>query len=74
MTVKLPVKLVWLKDRTQVSLGLLSLPTNALLCTKCELNLHHSREMQGFHPLIQSDFDFLFCFLLAFILFYFILF
>ncbi|MFS8017899.1 hypothetical protein Hanom_Chr15g01385831 [Helianthus anomalus] len=45
-------KLVWLKDRTQVSLGLLSLPTNASLCTKWELNLHLSREMQVFHHLI----------------------
>ncbi|MFS8015273.1 hypothetical protein Hanom_Chr15g01354471 [Helianthus anomalus] len=33
-TVKLPVKLVWLKDRTQVSVSLISLSTNASLCTK----------------------------------------
>ncbi|MFS7987412.1 hypothetical protein Hanom_Chr11g01022351 [Helianthus anomalus] len=47
--VKLPVKPVWLKDPTQVSLGLLSLPTNASLCTKWESNLHLSREMQALH-------------------------
>ncbi|MFS8010066.1 hypothetical protein Hanom_Chr14g01292621 [Helianthus anomalus] len=44
-TVKLPVKPVWLKDPTQVFLGLLSLPTRASLCTKWESNLHLSREM-----------------------------
>ncbi|MFS7905246.1 hypothetical protein Hanom_Chr01g00045411 [Helianthus anomalus] len=44
---KLPVKLVWLKDPTQVSLGLLSLLTNASLCTKWESNLYLSREMQN---------------------------
>ncbi|MFS7975455.1 hypothetical protein Hanom_Chr10g00880821 [Helianthus anomalus] len=49
--VKLPVKPVWLKDRTQVSLDLLSLPTNGSLCTKWELNLHLSREMQVLHHL-----------------------
>ncbi|MFS7915894.1 hypothetical protein Hanom_Chr02g00170741 [Helianthus anomalus] len=32
-TVKLPVKPVWLKDPTQVSLGLLSLPTSVSLYT-----------------------------------------
>ncbi|MFS7955122.1 hypothetical protein Hanom_Chr07g00638931 [Helianthus anomalus] len=52
MTVKLPVKPVWLKDPTQVPLGLLSLATSASLYTKWELNLHLSREMQAFHPLI----------------------
>ncbi|MFS7906549.1 hypothetical protein Hanom_Chr01g00060551 [Helianthus anomalus] len=52
MTVKLPVKLVWLKDRTQISLGLLSLSTIVSLCTKWELNLHLSKEMQAFHHLI----------------------
>ncbi|MFS8029724.1 hypothetical protein Hanom_Chr17g01525641 [Helianthus anomalus] len=46
---KLPVKPVWFKDPTQVSLGLLSLPTNASLCTKWESNLHLSREMQALH-------------------------
>ncbi|MFS7953705.1 hypothetical protein Hanom_Chr07g00621761 [Helianthus anomalus] len=50
--VKLPIKLVWLKDPTQVSLGLLSLPTNASLCNKWESNLHLSREMQALHHLI----------------------
>ncbi|MFS7965926.1 hypothetical protein Hanom_Chr09g00767891 [Helianthus anomalus] len=50
--VKLPVKLVWLKDTTQVSLGLLSLPTSASLCTKWKLNLHLSREIQTLHHLI----------------------
>ncbi|MFS7925321.1 hypothetical protein Hanom_Chr04g00283421 [Helianthus anomalus] len=49
---KLLVKPVWLKDPTQVSLGLLSLPTNVSLCTKCELNLHLPREIQVFHHLI----------------------
>ncbi|MFS7914481.1 hypothetical protein Hanom_Chr02g00153971 [Helianthus anomalus] len=49
---KLPVKPVWLKDPTQVSLGLLSLPTSASVCTKWKLNLHLSREMQAFHYLI----------------------
>ncbi|MFS7990181.1 hypothetical protein Hanom_Chr11g01055721 [Helianthus anomalus] len=44
-TVKLPVKPVWLKDPTQVFLGLLSLPTSASLCTKWESNLHLSNEM-----------------------------
>ncbi|MFS7957907.1 hypothetical protein Hanom_Chr07g00671951 [Helianthus anomalus] len=41
MTVKLPVKPVWLKDQTQVSLGLLSLSTSVSLffCTKYESNL-----------------------------------
>ncbi|MFS8032115.1 hypothetical protein Hanom_Chr17g01553801 [Helianthus anomalus] len=43
---------VLLKDRTHVSLGLLSLPTSASLCTKRELNLHFPREMQAFHHLI----------------------
>ncbi|MFS7926850.1 hypothetical protein Hanom_Chr04g00301961 [Helianthus anomalus] len=52
MTMKLPVKPVWLKDRTQVSLGLLQLPTNASLYTKWELNLHLSREIQVIHHLI----------------------
>ncbi|MFS8029029.1 hypothetical protein Hanom_Chr16g01517531 [Helianthus anomalus] len=52
MTVKLPVKLIWLKDPTQVSLGLLSLPTSASLCTKWESNLHFSREMKALHHLI----------------------
>ncbi|MFS8008762.1 hypothetical protein Hanom_Chr14g01276721 [Helianthus anomalus] len=52
MTVKLPVKPVWLKDPTQVSLSLLSLPTNASLCTKWESNLHLSREMQALHHMI----------------------
>ncbi|MFS8034641.1 hypothetical protein Hanom_Chr17g01583501 [Helianthus anomalus] len=51
-TVKLPVKPVWLKDPTQVSLGLLSLPTSASLCNKCESNLHLSREIQVLHHLI----------------------
>ncbi|MFS7939132.1 hypothetical protein Hanom_Chr05g00448131 [Helianthus anomalus] len=51
-TVKLPVKPIWLKDPTQVFLGLLSLPTNASLCTKWESNLHLSREMQTLHHLI----------------------
>ncbi|MFS7980528.1 hypothetical protein Hanom_Chr10g00940521 [Helianthus anomalus] len=46
---KLPVKLVWLKDPTQVSLGLLSLPTNVSLCTKWESNLHITKEMQALH-------------------------
>ncbi|MFS8010217.1 hypothetical protein Hanom_Chr14g01294491 [Helianthus anomalus] len=41
--VKLPVKPIWLKDPTQVSLGLLLLPTDVSLCTKCESNLHLSR-------------------------------
>ncbi|MFS7958817.1 hypothetical protein Hanom_Chr08g00683181 [Helianthus anomalus] len=45
-------KPVWLKNPTQVSLGLLSLPTNASLCTKWESNLHLSREMQVLHHLI----------------------
>ncbi|KAJ0455085.1 hypothetical protein HanIR_Chr15g0747201 [Helianthus annuus] len=36
----------------QVSLGLLSLPTNASLCTKWESNLHLSREMQALYHLI----------------------
>ncbi|MFS8013656.1 hypothetical protein Hanom_Chr14g01335631 [Helianthus anomalus] len=49
---KLPVKPVWLKDPTQVSLSLLSLPTSASLCTKWESNLHLSREMQDLHHLI----------------------
>ncbi|MFS7937452.1 hypothetical protein Hanom_Chr05g00427681 [Helianthus anomalus] len=49
---KLLVKPIWLKDRTQVSPSLLSLPTSALLCTKWELNLHLSRKMQTFHHLI----------------------
>ncbi|MFS8016280.1 hypothetical protein Hanom_Chr15g01366691 [Helianthus anomalus] len=49
---KLPVKPVWLKDPTQISLGLLSLPTSASLCTKWESNLHLSREIQVFHHLI----------------------
>ncbi|MFS8020581.1 hypothetical protein Hanom_Chr16g01417201 [Helianthus anomalus] len=49
---KLPVKLVWLKDQTHVSLGLLSLPTNVLLCIKWESNLHLSREIQALHHLI----------------------
>ncbi|MFS7950221.1 hypothetical protein Hanom_Chr07g00580791 [Helianthus anomalus] len=48
---KLPVKPVWLKDPTQVSLGLLSLPTSASLCTKWESNLHLSREIQALHHL-----------------------
>ncbi|MFS7898849.1 hypothetical protein Hanom_Chr15g01412921 [Helianthus anomalus] len=52
MTVKLPVKPVWLKDPTQVSLSLLSLPTSASLCTKWESNLHLSREMQDLHQII----------------------
>ncbi|MFS7927295.1 hypothetical protein Hanom_Chr04g00307361 [Helianthus anomalus] len=52
MTAKLLVKLVCFKDRTQVSLSLLSLPTSASLCTKWELNLHLPREMQAFHYLI----------------------
>ncbi|MFS7980628.1 hypothetical protein Hanom_Chr10g00941591 [Helianthus anomalus] len=39
-TMKLPVKPFWLKELTQVSLGLLSLPTSASLCTKWESNLH----------------------------------
>ncbi|MFS8003777.1 hypothetical protein Hanom_Chr13g01217901 [Helianthus anomalus] len=52
MTVKLPVKPVWLKNRTQVFLGLLSLPTNVSLYTKLELNEHLSREMQPFHHLM----------------------
>ncbi|MFS7944895.1 hypothetical protein Hanom_Chr06g00517631 [Helianthus anomalus] len=50
--VKLPLKPVWLKDPTQVSLGLLSLPTNDSLCTKWESNLHLSKEMQELHHLI----------------------
>ncbi|KAJ0511470.1 hypothetical protein HanIR_Chr11g0552491 [Helianthus annuus] len=33
-TVKIPVKLVWLKDQTQVSLSLLSLPISVSFCTK----------------------------------------
>ncbi|MFS7928861.1 hypothetical protein Hanom_Chr04g00325771 [Helianthus anomalus] len=33
-TVKLPLKPVWLKNPTQVSLGFLSLPTSDSLCTK----------------------------------------
>ncbi|MFS8004323.1 putative papain-like cysteine peptidase superfamily [Helianthus anomalus] len=45
MTVKLTGKPVWLKDPSQVSLGLLSLSTSASLCTKWESNLHLSREM-----------------------------
>ncbi|MFS7908792.1 hypothetical protein Hanom_Chr01g00087251 [Helianthus anomalus] len=45
-------KTVWLKDPTQVSLGLLSLPTSASLCTKWESNLHLSREMKTLHHLI----------------------
>ncbi|MFS7905588.1 hypothetical protein Hanom_Chr01g00049431 [Helianthus anomalus] len=50
---KLPVKPVnWLKDPTQVFLGLLSLSTNASLYTKWESNLHLSREMQALHHLI----------------------
>ncbi|MFS8018186.1 hypothetical protein Hanom_Chr15g01389181 [Helianthus anomalus] len=49
---KLPVKPVWLKDPTQVSLGLLSLPISALLCTKWESNLYLSRKMQAIHHLI----------------------
>ncbi|MFS7903974.1 hypothetical protein Hanom_Chr01g00030431 [Helianthus anomalus] len=49
---KLPVKPVWLKDPTQVSLGLLSLTTNVSLCTKWESNLHLSREMQALYHLI----------------------
>ncbi|MFS7987586.1 hypothetical protein Hanom_Chr11g01024691 [Helianthus anomalus] len=49
---KLLVKPVWLKDPIQVSLGLLSLPTSASLCTKWKSNLHLSREMQVFHHLI----------------------
>ncbi|MFS7961520.1 hypothetical protein Hanom_Chr08g00716091 [Helianthus anomalus] len=49
---KLPVKLVWLKDPTQVSLGLQSLPTNASLCTKWKSNMYLSREMQALHHLI----------------------
>ncbi|MFS7947395.1 hypothetical protein Hanom_Chr06g00547781 [Helianthus anomalus] len=49
---KLPVKLVWLKNPTQISLDLLSLTTNASLCTKWESNLHLSREMQVLHHLI----------------------
>ncbi|MFS7914650.1 hypothetical protein Hanom_Chr02g00155921 [Helianthus anomalus] len=46
------MKPIWLKDRTQVSLGLLSLPTSAPLCTKWKLNPHLLREMQVFHHLI----------------------
>ncbi|MFS7946230.1 hypothetical protein Hanom_Chr06g00533561 [Helianthus anomalus] len=42
---KLPVKPVWLKDPTQVSLGLLSLPTSASLCTKWESNPLKSRAL-----------------------------
>ncbi|MFS8000053.1 hypothetical protein Hanom_Chr12g01173861 [Helianthus anomalus] len=49
---KLPVKLVWLKGTTQVSLCLLSLPTSASLCTKWESNLHLSRKIQTLHHLI----------------------
>ncbi|MFS7979753.1 hypothetical protein Hanom_Chr10g00931391 [Helianthus anomalus] len=49
---KFPVKPVWLKDPIQVSLGLLSLPISASLCTKWESNLHLSREMQALHHLI----------------------
>ncbi|MFS7941587.1 hypothetical protein Hanom_Chr06g00478041 [Helianthus anomalus] len=49
---KLSVKPVWLKNLTQVSLGLLSLPTSAWLYTKCKLNLHLSREIQAFHHFI----------------------
>ncbi|MFS8031059.1 hypothetical protein Hanom_Chr17g01541311 [Helianthus anomalus] len=49
---KLLVKPIWLKDPTQVFLSLLSLPTNASLCTKWDLSLHLSREMQVFHRLI----------------------
>ncbi|MFS7911720.1 hypothetical protein Hanom_Chr02g00121421 [Helianthus anomalus] len=49
---KLPIKSVWLKDRTQVSLGLLLLPANISLYTKWELNLYLSRKMQIFHHLI----------------------
>ncbi|MFS7901601.1 hypothetical protein Hanom_Chr01g00001601 [Helianthus anomalus] len=45
-TVKLPVKPVWLKDPTQVSLGLLSLPTSVSLCTKRKSNQHLSREIK----------------------------
>ncbi|MFS7923617.1 hypothetical protein Hanom_Chr03g00262821 [Helianthus anomalus] len=49
---KLPVKPVWLKDPTQVSLGLLSLSTSVSLYTKWESNLHLLREMQTLHHLI----------------------
>ncbi|MFS7988461.1 hypothetical protein Hanom_Chr11g01035091 [Helianthus anomalus] len=49
---KLPVKLVWLKDQTQVSMGLLSLPISFSLCTKWDLNLHLPRKIQIFHHLI----------------------
>ncbi|MFS8018990.1 hypothetical protein Hanom_Chr15g01398601 [Helianthus anomalus] len=49
---KLSVKPVWLKDPTQVSMCLLSLPNSASLCTKWKSNLHLSREMQALHHLI----------------------
>ncbi|MFS7970804.1 hypothetical protein Hanom_Chr09g00825241 [Helianthus anomalus] len=49
---KLPVKPVWLKDRTQVSLVFLSLSINASLCTKWELNLYILREMKVCQHLI----------------------
>ncbi|MFS7955903.1 hypothetical protein Hanom_Chr07g00648211 [Helianthus anomalus] len=51
-TVKLSVTPIWLKDRTQVSLGHPSLPTNASLCIKWELNLHLFKEIQILHHLI----------------------
>ncbi|MFS7959269.1 hypothetical protein Hanom_Chr08g00689151 [Helianthus anomalus] len=49
---KLPVKPVWLKNQTHVSLCLISLLTIASLCTKWESNLHLSREMQALRHLI----------------------
>ncbi|MFS7978222.1 hypothetical protein Hanom_Chr10g00913021 [Helianthus anomalus] len=55
-TINLAVKPVWLKDPTQVSLGLVSLSTNVSPCTKCELNLHLPSEMQVFHHLIFIKF------------------
>ncbi|MFS7902806.1 hypothetical protein Hanom_Chr01g00015661 [Helianthus anomalus] len=55
MTVKLPIKPVWLKDPTQVSMSLLSLPTSASLYTKWKSNLHLSKEMQAlYHLMIRS--------------------
>ncbi|MFS7938733.1 hypothetical protein Hanom_Chr05g00443261 [Helianthus anomalus] len=55
--VKLPVQPVWLKYRTQVSMGLKSLSTNTSLCTKWELNMLLSKEMLVLDHLIWISLD-----------------